>query len=158
MTWALSLLLNHNQALKLVQEELDMHVGRQRWVEESDINNLSYLQAIVKETLRLYPPGPLSIPRQALSDCHVASYHVPKGTCLIVNLWKLHRDPKIWANPNKFQPKRFLSENVKMDGFDLATPMHTKVDMAEGLGLDLPKATPLEVMLIPRLPRKLYQE
>ncbi|KAI8001094.1 Xanthotoxin 5-hydroxylase CYP82C4 [Camellia lanceoleosa] len=115
MTWALSLLLNHNQALKLVQEELDTRVGRQRWVEESHIINLSYLQAIVTETLRLYPPGPLSILRQALSDCHVAGYHVPKGTCLIVNLWKLHKDPKIWANPNEFQPKRFLFENVKMD-------------------------------------------
>ncbi|KAL7241755.1 hypothetical protein ACSBR1_014361 [Camellia fascicularis] len=53
MTWALTLLLNHNKALKLVQEELDTHVGRQRWVEESDINNLPYLRAIVKETLRL---------------------------------------------------------------------------------------------------------
>ncbi|GMP71495.1 hypothetical protein CsSME_00029867 [Camellia sinensis var. sinensis] len=170
MTWALSLLLNHNQALKLVQEELDTH-----------------------ETLRLYPPGPLSVPREALSNCHVAGYHVPKGTCLIVNLWKLHREPKIWANPNDFQPKRFLSENVKMDvkgqcfkylpysagrrmcpgvtvslqmmhlvlgrmlqGFDLATPMHARVDMAKGLGLALPKSTPLEVMLIPHLPRKLY--
>ncbi|KAI8001611.1 Xanthotoxin 5-hydroxylase CYP82C4 [Camellia lanceoleosa] len=190
MTWALSLLLNHNQALKLVQEELDTHVGRQRWVEESDINNLPYLRAIVKETLRLYPPGPLLVPREALSDCHVAGYHVPKGTCLIVNLWKLHRDPKIWTNPNEFQPKRFLSENVKRDvkgqcfkylpysagrrmcprvtvtlqmmhlvlghmlqGFDLAMPMHARVDMAKGLGLALPKATPLEVMLIPRLPR-----
>ncbi|KAL7211121.1 hypothetical protein ACSBR2_014075 [Camellia fascicularis] len=45
-----------------------------------------------------------------------------------------------------------------LQGFDLATPMHARVDMAEGLGLALPKATPLEVMLIPRLPRKLYQE
>ncbi|KAL7211127.1 hypothetical protein ACSBR2_014081 [Camellia fascicularis] len=90
MTLALCLLLNHNEALKLVQEELDTHVERQRWVEESDINNLPYLQAIVKETIRLYTHRPLSILCKAISDYHVAGYYVLKGTCLIVNLWKLH--------------------------------------------------------------------
>ena len=56
MTWALSLLLNHTDALNRAQEELDAHVGRERWVDESDIKHLPYLQSIVKETLRLYPP------------------------------------------------------------------------------------------------------
>lgn len=57
LTWTLSLLLNHRDALRKAQDELDMVVGRERLVEESDIGNLVYLQAIVKETLRLYPPG-----------------------------------------------------------------------------------------------------
>ncbi|KAE9463466.1 hypothetical protein C3L33_04604, partial [Rhododendron williamsianum] len=100
MIWALSLLLNHNKYLKLVQQELDMHVGRERWVEESDIKDLIYLQAVVKETLRLYPLGPLSIPRESIEDCHVAGARVvPKGTRLIVNVWNLHRDPCVWTDP-----------------------------------------------------------
>ena len=52
-TWLLSALLNNKHALKCVQEELDLKVGRGKWVEESDIPNLVYLQAVVKETLRI---------------------------------------------------------------------------------------------------------
>ncbi|XP_058205367.1 xanthotoxin 5-hydroxylase CYP82C4-like [Rhododendron vialii] len=195
MIWALSLLLNHNKYLKLVRQELDMHVGRERWVEESDIKDLIYLQAVVKETLRLYPPGPLSIPRESIEDCHVAGYFVPKGTRLIVNVWKLHRDPRVWTDPCEFRPERFLDSNAKagergreyefeylpfgsgrrscpgaraahlmmhltlaclLQGFDIATPTNEAVDMSEGLGLTLPKATPLEVVVSPRLKRELY--
>ncbi|KAL3022803.1 hypothetical protein AAZX31_04G034800 [Glycine max] len=60
MTWALSLLLNNGDALKKVQDELDEHVGKERLVNELDINKLVYLQAVVKETLRLYPTRPVS--------------------------------------------------------------------------------------------------
>ncbi|XP_057470771.1 cytochrome P450 CYP82D47-like [Actinidia eriantha] len=195
MTWALSLLLNHTESLKRVQEELDAHVGRERWVDETDIKHLPYLQSIVKETLRLYPPGPLSVPREAMKDCLVADYHVPRGTTLIVNLWKLHRDPNVWDDPNEFRPERFLTSHARFDvrgqqfdylpysagrrmcpgvasslqmvqltlgrvlqGFSFATPMNSKVDMTEGLGLALHKANPLEVILTPRLPSKLYQQ
>lgn len=195
LTWALSLLLNHNKSLKLVQQELDTHVGRERWVEESDIKDLIYLQASVKETLRLYPSGPLSIPREAMEDCHVSGYFVPKGTRLIVNIWKLHRDPRVWTDPCEFRPERFLDRNAKdgergrefefeylpfssgrrscpgaraayqmmhltlarlLQGFDVATPTNEAVDMNEGLGLALSKATPLEVVVTPRLKRELY--
>ncbi|KRH07449.1 hypothetical protein GLYMA_16G089900v4 [Glycine max] len=109
LTWALSLLLNHPKVLKAAQKELDTHLGKERWVQESDIKNLTYLQAIIKETLRLYPPAPLTGIREVMEDCCVAGYHVPKGTRLLINLWNLQRDPKVWPNPNKFEPERFLT-------------------------------------------------
>ena len=60
LTWAISLLLNNRHVLKRAQDELDAEVGRERIVSESDISKLVYIQAIVKETLRLYPVVPLS--------------------------------------------------------------------------------------------------
>ncbi|KAM0044484.1 putative cytochrome P450 [Helianthus debilis subsp. tardiflorus] len=115
LTWALSLLLNHPHILKTAQQELDIHVGRNKWVEESATKNLTYLQAIVKETLRMYPPGPLAGPHQASEDCNIGGYHTPKGTRLIVNLWKLHRDPQVWSDPNEFKPERFLEEQANIN-------------------------------------------
>ncbi|KAA8550583.1 hypothetical protein F0562_002267 [Nyssa sinensis] len=194
LIWALSLLLNNRHVLKRAQEELDVHIRREKWVEESDIQNLTYLQAIVKETLRLYPPGPLAGPRQALEDCYINGYYVPKGTCLIVNLLKLHKDKRVWTDPYQFQPERFLTTHANVNfkgqhyeyipfstgrrmcpgltfgsqvvhltlarvlqGFDITTPMNKPVDMREGSGLAMPKISPLEVILTPRLPPELYQ-
>ena len=113
LTWALSLLLNNRYALRKAQNELEMCVGNDRQVNESDIKNLVYLQAIVKETFRLYPAGFLGGPRIFSEDCTVAGYHVPKGTWLLINIWKLHRDPKIWSDPCDFRPERFLTPNHK---------------------------------------------
>ncbi|KAJ0547820.1 putative cytochrome P450 [Helianthus annuus] len=115
MTWTLSLLLNHPHILKGAQEELDIHVGREKWAEESDIKNLVYLQAIVKETLRLYPPGPLAGPHEAIEDCKIGGYHVTKGTRLIMNVWKLHHDPQVWSDPHEFRPERFLKEHSEIN-------------------------------------------
>ena len=101
--------------LKAAQEELDLHVGKDKWVEESDIRNLNYLQAIVKETLRLYPPGPVTGLREAMEDCNVGGYYVPKGTRLIINIWKLQRDPRVWSNPSEFKPERFMTTHANVD-------------------------------------------
>ncbi|GAB4841454.1 hypothetical protein Ancab_039708 [Ancistrocladus abbreviatus] len=109
--WALSLLLNNEHALKHVQRELDEKVGKDRWVEEFDIETLSYLQAIINETLRLYPPGPQGFPHEAREDCCVNGYHIPKGTRLIINMWKLQRDSRVWIEPEKFMPERFLTSD-----------------------------------------------
>ncbi|XP_034901464.1 dimethylnonatriene synthase [Populus alba] len=193
LVWTLSLLLNNPTVLKAAQEELDEQVGRERWVEESDIQNLKYLQAIVKETLRLYPPGPLTGIREAMEDCSIGGYDVPKGTRLVVNIWKLHRDPRVWKNPSEFKPDRFLTTHADLDfrgqnmefipfssgrrscpainlglivvhltlarilqGFDLTTVAGLPVDMIEGPGIALPKETPLEVVIKPRLGLELY--
>ena len=115
MTWALSLLLNNRDALKKVQEELDIQVGNRLLVTESDTKNLVYLQSIVKETLRLYPAAPLSVIHEAIEDCTVNGYHVSAGTWLIFNLQKIHRDPHVWSNPSEFRPKRFLTTHKDID-------------------------------------------
>ena len=115
LTWALSLLLNNRHTLQRAQDELDVHVGRHRQVDELDISNLVYLQAVVKETLRLYPALPLSVPRYAMEDCTVAGFHVPAGTRLFVNLWKLQRDPAVWSDPLEFKPERFLNDHTHLD-------------------------------------------
>ncbi|KAJ0939369.1 putative cytochrome P450, chromophore lyase CpcT/CpeT, cytochrome P450 superfamily [Helianthus annuus] len=65
LTWALALLVNHPVVLKIAQQELENHDGRDRKVEESDMNNLVYLQAIIKETMRLYRAAPLSVPHES---------------------------------------------------------------------------------------------
>ncbi|XP_026444819.1 cytochrome P450 CYP82D47-like [Papaver somniferum] len=200
MTWALSLLLTNLSVLRKAQDELDTKVGKDRNVEGHDITDLIYLQAIVKETLRLCPPAPLAVPHEAIEDCHIKGYKVKAGTRLVVNLWKLHRDPRVWSNPLEFKPERFLpqldggvdgeAKDLNFWGQDpeyipfgsgrrmcpginfslqtmhmlLARLLHSfdfdttglVIDMTEGSGLTLPRLTPLEVYLQPRLPVTLY--
>ncbi|RVW58370.1 Cytochrome P450 82C2 [Vitis vinifera] len=115
LTWALSLLMNNPSTLKTAQDELDIKVGKHRQVDESDIKNLVYLQAIIKETLQLYPAAPLSVPCEAMEDCTMAGFHIQAGTRLLVNLWKLHKDPRIWLDPLEFQPEKFLTKHVDLD-------------------------------------------
>ncbi|KAJ0096883.1 hypothetical protein Patl1_28808 [Pistacia atlantica] len=117
LTWALSLLLNNPDKLKKAQEEVRIHIGQDRNVDESDIENLIYLQAIVKETLRLYPPSPIIGLRAAIEDCTLSTggYHIPAGTRLMVNAWKIQRDERVWSDPHKFEPERFLSSHKDTD-------------------------------------------
>ncbi|KAM0939567.1 putative cytochrome P450 [Dioscorea sansibarensis] len=100
------------KATSLVQTELDEKVGKDRVVNESDIKNLIYLQAVIKESFRLTPPGELLVPRETVHDCVVAGFHIPTGTQVIVNAWKLQRDPHVWPNPLEFQPERFLPSHA----------------------------------------------
>ncbi|XP_031490189.1 flavonoid 3'-monooxygenase CYP75B137-like [Nymphaea colorata] len=120
--WAIAELIKHPHVQKKVQAELDSVVGRDRLVKESDIPNLTYLQAIVKETFRLHPSTPLSLPRIASESCEVAGYHIPKGARLLVNVWAISRDPSIWTDPLEFQPERFMPgskyEHIDVRGND----------------------------------------
>ncbi|KAM3341938.1 hypothetical protein P3S68_026904 [Capsicum galapagoense] len=140
LTWTLSLLLNNYEALKKAQDELDIHVGKDRWVQELDLKNLVYLQAIVNESLRLYPAAPLLLPHESIEDCVVSGYDIPKGTRLLVNIWKFHYDPDIWPNPHEFKPERFLTThkdvNVRGNHFELM-PFGSGRRMCPGVSLGL---------------------
>ncbi|GLJ23359.1 hypothetical protein SUGI_0441990 [Cryptomeria japonica] len=109
--WAFSELMKNPHIMKKAREEVDFVVGSERLVEESDIPKMIYLQAIVKETLRLHSPGPITV-RESTEDCNIEGYFIPAKTRVFVNIWAIGRDPNYWENPLEFQPERFLSNDT----------------------------------------------
>lgn len=107
--WALSLLLNNPKVLYKAQKEIDEQVGHDRLLEENDLSHLPYLHSIVNETLRMYPATPLLPPHESSADCAIGGYRIPRGTMLMVNVWAIQNDPKVWDEPTVFKPERFLS-------------------------------------------------
>ncbi|KAK7381349.1 hypothetical protein VNO78_33981 [Psophocarpus tetragonolobus] len=193
LTWAICLILRNPFVLEKITAELDFHVGKQRCISEFDISKLTYLQATVKEILRLYPPGPLSVPREVTEDCTLSGYHVKKGTRLITNLWKIQTDLNVWSDPLEFKPERFLTIHKDIDvkghhfqllpfgsgrrkcpgislglqvlhltlatffhSFEILNPSSEPPDMTEIFGLTNTKATPLHILIKPRLPSHCY--
>ncbi|KAJ6391213.1 hypothetical protein OIU77_025241 [Salix suchowensis] len=119
MEWALSLLLNNPQILKKAQNEIDEVVGHDRLIDESDVAKLPYLHCIIRETMRIHPVGPLLVPHESSEDCVVGGFHVPRGTMLLVNIWAIQNDPKIWDDATEFKPERFGGFEGVRDGFKL---------------------------------------
>ena len=118
--WTLSLLLNNPHALKKAQKEIDEHVGDKNLIQESDLNQLPYLNCVIKESQRMYPAGPIT-PHESSTECMVGGYRIPRGTMLLVNIWAIQNDPRVWEEPRKFMPERF-EEGVEMEdkhGFKL---------------------------------------
>ncbi|XP_054792122.1 flavonoid 3',5'-hydroxylase 2-like [Prosopis cineraria] len=114
--WALSEMLQNPSIMKRAHDEMDRVIGRQRRLQESDIPNLPYFQAICKETYRKHPSTPLNLPRVSTEACEVNGYYIPKGTRLSVNIWGIGRDPNVWDKPLEFNPDRFMSgRNAKID-------------------------------------------
>jgi cytochrome P450 len=78
----------------------------------ADVPQLRYTAWVVRETMRLYPPA-WGIGREALQDCTIGDYHVPKGTQLYLNQWIVQRDPRWFAEPEIFQPARWDNDLLK---------------------------------------------
>nr|ASU91345.1 Flavonoid 3 5 hydroxylase [Indosasa hispida] len=107
--WAMVEMIKNPSIMARAQEEMDRVVGHDRRLEESDIPNLPYLQAVCKEAMRLHPSTPLSLPHFSFEECEVDGYYVPGNTRLLINIWAIGRDPSAWEDPLEFRPERFLS-------------------------------------------------
>lgn len=112
------LLLAHPEVLHKLRADIDNKVGNKRLVRESDLTKLPYLRCVVNETMRLYPPVPLLLPHYSTEDCTVGGYDVPKHTMLLINAWAVHRDPKVWDDPEKFKPERFEATQGETERFN----------------------------------------
>ncbi|KAL8090923.1 hypothetical protein AgCh_040116 [Apium graveolens] len=113
LVFSMTALLRNQRVMKKAQEEIRRVIGKKGIVNEDDIQNLPYLRLIVKETLRLYPPGPLLVPRVTMGTSILGEdedhmYMIKPNTIVYVNTWGIGRDPKIWKNPLEFEPERFL--------------------------------------------------
>lgn len=112
-------LIRNPKEMAKVRNELRTVIGQNgEQVEESDISRLPYLQAVLKETLRLHPAGPLLVPHKAEADTEIDGYTVPKNAQILVNVWAIGRDSSKWPNPDSFEPQRFLGSKVDVKGQD----------------------------------------
>ncbi|MED6132962.1 hypothetical protein PIB30_023860 [Stylosanthes scabra] len=109
--WALAELINNPRVLEKAREEVYSVVGKERLVDETDIQNLPYIRAIVKETFRMHPPLPV-VKRKCVAECEVDGYVIPEGALILFNVWAVQRDPKYWESPLEFKPERFLENSA----------------------------------------------
>ncbi|KAL2544402.1 Cytochrome [Forsythia ovata] len=114
--WALAELLRNPETMIKAKNEISRVVGSNKKFEESDIDKLSYLQAVIKETLRLHPPVPFLVPRMATQDTNFMEYLIPKNTQVFVNVWAIGRDKEHWEEPLVFKPERFLGSKIDYKG------------------------------------------
>uniref|UniRef100_I3QBP4 (S)-canadine synthase CYP719A21 n=1 Tax=Papaver somniferum TaxID=3469 RepID=C7A21_PAPSO len=113
--WALAFLIREPSVQeKLYQELKNFTANNNRtMLKVEDVNKLPYLQAVVKETMRMKPIAPLAIPHKACKDTSLMGKKVDKGTKVMVNIHALHHTEKVWKEPYKFMPERFLQKHDK---------------------------------------------
>lgn len=116
--WAISEIMKSPHVLEKAIEELDRVIGKSRWVEEKDISRLPYIEAIVKEAMRMHPVAPMLIPRMSREDSTFEGYDITAGTRVLINVWSIGRDPSIWDEPNEFKPERFIGKDIDVKGHD----------------------------------------
>ncbi|GER50626.1 cytochrome P450 [Striga asiatica] len=154
LTWILSLLLNHPSVMQRARHEIDTKIGKNRWVQESDIHNLPYLQAVIKESLRLYPPGPISAgPEEFLPERFLAGHAGVDFNGQFYEFIPFGSGRR--SCPGAMQVAHLVLARF-IQGFEIKTGLDEPVDMSEGTGITLSKATPLEMVITPRLSNELY--
>ncbi|KAG2380865.1 Cytochrome P450 [Vigna angularis] len=101
-------LLHNPEKLSKTKRELEKVFSESGFEpEDSTISKLTYLQAVVKETLRLHPTAPILI-HKSVAEVDICGFQVPKDAQVLVNVWSTGRDSSIWTDPNSFVPERFL--------------------------------------------------
>ncbi|KAL3694106.1 hypothetical protein R1sor_007757 [Riccia sorocarpa] len=114
--WAMTHLLKNPSCMNKCVEEMDAIVGLERCVEDSDIPNLPYLRAVVKETFRLTPAAPVLLPRATTAHSKIGEFDIPADTTVAFNVWAMGRNPEIWPSPLQFDPERFLGSDIDVKG------------------------------------------
>ncbi|PWA67760.1 cytochrome P450 [Artemisia annua] len=137
LEWAMAELIRNPEKMLKAKSELKELMGTQDGpIEESYISRLPYLQAVVKETLRLHPPVTFLVPHRTISDVKVQGYMIPKDAKVLCNVWAMGQDSNVWPNPQMFEPERFLDVNVDYQGQDFELiPFGTGRRMCPGLPL-----------------------
>ena len=109
LTWAWYLLAQNPEAEARLHAELDEVLAGGRLPGPDDVPALRYTEMVVAETMRLYPPA-WALGRLALEDHEVGGYTIPRGSLVLVSQYVIHRDPRFWPDPERFDPERFAPE------------------------------------------------
>ncbi|KAL0452611.1 UNVERIFIED_CONTAM: putative (S)-N-methylcoclaurine 3'-hydroxylase isozyme 2 [Sesamum latifolium] len=115
--WLMTELMRNQDILSRVRQEIAEAMGtKTTMINDSILSTCEYFQACVKETLRLHVPGPLLVPHQALENCVLNDYTIPKDSIVLVNAWTIQLDPENWKDATSFKPDRFLGSKVDFRG------------------------------------------
>lgn len=118
LDWGMTELILHPEVLEKAQAEVRSVVGARKVVLESDLPQLDYMKAVIKETFRLHPPAPVLVPRESMEQVTIDGYDIPAKTRIFVNAWAIGRDPQSWEDPEAFKPERFLDSSIDFKGQD----------------------------------------
>ncbi|KAH7301928.1 hypothetical protein KP509_23G048700 [Ceratopteris richardii] len=125
LEWAMAELLRHPECMRRLQTEVDTVMSQHCngvnsvddvLVDDDHIQQMPYLQSIVKEVMRLHPILPLIFPRVASTSFNLGKYQLPAGTNVLVNAWAIARDPRYWDRPTEFWPERFSKSDIDFSG------------------------------------------
>nr|XP_017234307.1 PREDICTED: geraniol 8-hydroxylase-like [Daucus carota subsp. sativus] len=114
--WAMTELILHPDKMTKLRNEISESVRLKGRIQESELLKLPYLQAIVKETMRLHLAVPFLFPHKTETNVNLNSYEIPKNTPVLVNAWAIARDPTSWEDTTSFKPERFLDSEVDFKG------------------------------------------
>lgn len=109
LTFAAYNLATHPECQEKLIEEIDTVLGKE-CPNYDNVQKLDYLERVFNESLRLYPSAARTN-RLAENDIVLEGYTIPKGTDISFPIYSIHRDPRYWENPTKFDPERFTPEN-----------------------------------------------
>ncbi|XP_025262856.1 cytochrome P450 4V2 isoform X2 [Camponotus floridanus] len=117
ITWTLFLLGNNLEHQEKVHEELnEVFKDSETPASINELSQLKYLDRIIKETLRIFPSVPL-VTRKLSEDVKIGNYTFPKGITVVLAIALVHRNPEVWPDPFKFDPDRFLPENLNRNPY-----------------------------------------
>jgi cytochrome P450 len=112
LTWALHFLTENPEARARLEAEVDDVLGEGAPLDLEALGRLEYTEATLKESMRLRPPVWL-LARSAEGDDEILGHDIPAGSMVFLPQWTLHRDPRFWSEPERFEPERFLGANAK---------------------------------------------
>ncbi|CAA7022170.1 unnamed protein product [Microthlaspi erraticum] len=119
LTWAMTELIRNPRVMKKVQEEIRTTLeAKKERITEDDLTQLHYFKLVVKETFRLHPAAPLLLPRETMSQVKIQGYDIPAKTQMFINVYSIARDPKLWTEPDEFNPERFLDSSIDYKGLN----------------------------------------
>jgi len=105
LSWTLYLLAQNPEVADQLAAELDASLAG-RLPTLDDVSRLAFTAKVLKESMRLYPPA-WGVVRMCPAACTLGGYRIPKGASVILSQWVMHRDPRYFANPTRFDPTRW---------------------------------------------------
>lgn len=115
LTLVTHMLVNYPEIQEKVRREILSVIEQDEEITYSTVQKLPYLNCVVSETMRLYPPIFAFVTREAVVDKQYGKLKIPAGTAVMAAIEYIHRDPDNWKDPNTFDPDRFLPQNKHFD-------------------------------------------